>query len=259
MDKKHYEKHRERITLLRPIDDTFFEKLAESPEVCQEMLRVFLGDKDLKVLNVVPQKSVKNLQGRSVRLDAHCVLGNEETCNVEVQRASGENHLKRVRYNASCITANITNPGDYFKDVPNVTVVYISETDIFKKNRTAYHVDHVIRETSERIDNGLREIYINAAVDDGSEIAELMQCFLQTDVDNKKFPKFSERVHYFKHDEEGVKIMCAISEEIRNEGIEVGKEKTLIELVKDGLLSIDQGAEKLNVSVEEFEKMMERK
>lgn len=49
MDKKHYEKHRERITRLRPIDDTFFEKLAESPEVCQEMLRVFLGDKDLKM------------------------------------------------------------------------------------------------------------------------------------------------------------------------------------------------------------------
>ena len=45
----------------------------------------------------------------------------------------------------------------------------------------------------------MHEIYVNTAIDDGSEISELMQCFLQTDVNNKKFPKFSQRVYYFKH------------------------------------------------------------
>lgn len=227
MNKEHFEKNRERIARLRPIDDTFFEKIAESVEVCQEMLRVFLNDKELTVLSVVPQKSVKNLQGRSVRLDAYCIMGDGKSVNVEVQRSGNEEHLKRVRYNASCITANITDPGEKFQNVPNVLVVYISETDIFKAKKTVYHIDHVIREKNEIVDNGLQQIFINAAIDDGSEIAELMQCFLQTEVNNKKFPKLSERVYYFKNDKEGVRSMCKISEEIRKEGETI----KLIELI----------------------------
>ena len=50
---------------LNPIDDALFIKMAESLKVCQEMLRVFLMDKQLVVLDNVPQSIVKNLQGRS--------------------------------------------------------------------------------------------------------------------------------------------------------------------------------------------------
>lgn len=38
--------------------------------VCQEMLRVILEEPDLVVEKVIPQNSIKNLQGRSVVLDA---------------------------------------------------------------------------------------------------------------------------------------------------------------------------------------------
>ena len=42
---------------------------------CQEILQVILGDKDLRVLDNVPQFVVKNLQGRSCTLDVKCSLG----------------------------------------------------------------------------------------------------------------------------------------------------------------------------------------
>lgn len=222
---------KERVLGYRPIDDTFFEKIAEDPEVCEELLQVILEEPGLKVLEVIPQKSIKNLQGRSVRLDALCKRGNGRFCNIEVHRAKDENPLKHVRYNASCITANIVDPGEKFENVPEVSVVYISEFDVFDLKRTIYHVEPTITETNLSVDNGLHEVYVNTAVDDGSEISELMQCFLQTEVNNRKFPKLSKRVYYFKNDEEGIKDMCAISEEIRKDGIIDGSQDNILELL----------------------------
>lgn len=211
-------KDREQIAKYRPIDDTFFEKIAEDKEVCEEILRIILMNEKLKVISVTPQNSIKNLQGRSVRLDALCDRGDGTRCNIEVHRSGNEDALRRVRYNASCITANIVDPGEDFKNIPDVDSVYISDQDIFKLHRCIYHVGPMIRETNTLVDNGHHEVYVNTVYDDGSTISELMQCFLQTEVNNPKFPKLSARVNYLKNSEKGVKYMCAISEEIKEEG-----------------------------------------
>lgn len=93
------------IERLRPIDDVMFEILAKDPEVCEEILKVILEDPKLKVLSVTPQDSIKNLYGRSVRLDALCELSTGETVNVEVQRSDNDNHLMRARYNVADFSA----------------------------------------------------------------------------------------------------------------------------------------------------------
>ena len=203
---------RKNVKKLRLIDDVFFQKIIEDKGVCEEILRVILEDDKLEVLSVTPQCEIKNLNGRSVRLDAFCKLGAGELCNIEVQKANNDDHIRRVRYNASCITANNTEVGTDFIDVPNVTMVYISTFDMFNKGKTIYHCKTVIEETGEVIDNGLREIYVNTAINDGSTIAELMACFLQEQVDNKKFPLLSKRVWYFKNDEGGIDVMCNVME-----------------------------------------------
>ena len=69
---KTMEEKREIVRRLRPIDDILFEKLAEDKEVAQEIIRVILSDPDIVVESVIPQDSVSNLMGRSVRLDALC-------------------------------------------------------------------------------------------------------------------------------------------------------------------------------------------
>jgi hypothetical protein len=70
----------EKVRDFRPIDDVFFEVLAQNPKVCQEILRVILEDDALTVIDVVVQSDERNLYGRSVRLDALCVLGNGVKC-----------------------------------------------------------------------------------------------------------------------------------------------------------------------------------
>lgn len=81
-----------RVAKLRPIDDVFFEALAQNPKVCQEILRVILEDDKLVVNDVITQNSERNIYGRSVRLDALCTLGTGEKCNIEVQRSDNDDH-----------------------------------------------------------------------------------------------------------------------------------------------------------------------
>ena len=222
------EEKKEQVKNFRPIDDTFFEVLADDIGVCQEMLRIILKDEKLIVKDVIVQSSERNLYGRSVRLDALCILGDERECNVELQRSNNDHHLKRVRFNASSITVRDSQTGEKFEKTIDLIVVYISEFDIFKRGRVIYHVDSVIRETQEKVDDGLERVFVNTVVKDGTTISEYMDCFLQKEVDNAKFPKLTNRVHYLKHEVGGVNAVCEImrkySEEVAEKAYQQGEE-----------------------------------
>lgn len=80
---KTYDEKEAYVAELRPIDDVFFELLAEDIAFCQEILRVILEDRELTVMDVVVQSALRNIYGRSVRLDALCTLGDGTKCNVD--------------------------------------------------------------------------------------------------------------------------------------------------------------------------------
>lgn len=210
------------VMSLNIIDDTLFQKMAEDKDFCEELLSTVL-EQNVIIEEVIPQNSIKNLQGRSVILDALCRLENGSRCNIEVQKANDDDHERRVRYNTSCVTANITDPGTKFEKVPNVIAIFISKFDMFQKGKTVYHVDRMVRETGEITDNGLQEIYVNTKIDDGSDIAKLMKIYReQREFDFEKFPKTSIRKMQFIGNEGGKRDMCEI---VDNYAKEVAKEK----------------------------------
>ena len=234
-DKMTLEEKIEQVKNFRPIDDTFFEVMADDIGVCQEMLRIILEDEKLVVKDVIVQSSERNLYGRSVRLDALCILGNGKKCNVEVQRSNKDHHLKRVRFNASVITVRDSQKDDKFEKTIDLIVVYISEFDIFKRGRVIYHVDSVIRETQEKVDDGLERVFVNTAVKDGTTISEYMGCFLQKEIDNAKFPKLTNRVHYLKHEEGGVQKMCEVMEQYSKKAVKKATKQANITAIKNML------------------------
>ena len=83
--------------------------------------------------------------------------------------------------------------------------------------RTIYHIDSVIREDNRIVDNGLQMICVNTKHDDGSDIAALMKCFLQSEVSDTRFPQMSQRMSYLKQSEGGRKMACKIVEEYAKE------------------------------------------
>lgn len=233
-------KIREDAMSLNPIDDALFMKMAEDIRFCQEILQVILNDDGLKVLNNTPQFTAKNMQGRSCILDLKCQLGDGRLVDVEVQKANDDNHQKRVLYNTALMITNTVDPKDKFEQVPDVIAVFISAFDMFNQGKTMYHIDRVIRETGAVISNGMEEVYVNAAVDDKSDVAELMKVFTEDNIYNDvKFPITSEIKRRFKTTEEGVSEMCEVIERNRAEAaIEATieeKKKNVIGMIKEGL------------------------
>ncbi len=269
------------VAQLRAIDDIMFRKLCENIAFVEEILRVILEDDKITVVEVIPQDSIQNLRGRSVVLDAYCKLGNGSYCNVEVQRSDSDDHFRRVRYHAACITANVVNPGEQFEQVDDLVVVYISEFDPFNEGRTVYHVRNMVEETGRAVLDGLREIYVNTKHNDGSEIAELMQCLLEPVVTNPKFPALAQELQAEKGNVKGDESMCKLVEEYaqkrakeygeqqkaegliegRKEGIKEGKTagtlETLVSLVKEKSLDPVAAARKANMSESEFMKLVQ--
>lgn len=224
-----------RIQKFRPIDDTFFEVLAQDPRVCEEILRTILEDPELEVMEVQTQKNIKNLYGRSVRLDALCRTRKDGLVNIEVQRSDNDDHLKRVRYHAACITASATDPGEMFERIPTIYAVYISEFDPFDLGLTAYHIINTIQETGTRVDDGFHRIFVNAKTDDGTDIARLMKGFLQEDMNDPKFPRISERIHMLKCSEGGTADMCEIMEEYAKEYAKESTKKIAKQFFQNGV------------------------
>ena len=72
-------------------------------------------------------------------------------------------------------------------------------------------------------DDGLHILYINAAIDDGTEKAALMRYFKTCDPEDMSQGILSRRVRYLKKEEGGINEMCEYSERIYNGGREEGR------------------------------------
>ena len=250
---KKFEKY---AKLLNPIDDLMFCKMAEHKEFCEEILRVILEDDGLTVIEAIPQWQGKNLTGRSVVLDAKCVTGDGRHINIEVQKSDDDNHLKRARYNAAVLTTNISETGKKFEFIPDVCIVFISKFDIFDGGLPLYHIDKVVRETGQVIEDGLTEIFVNTVNYDGSKPARLMKLFTENDAySNDEFPVTSELKSRLKSSEGGSRAMNEILEKLisdekresekrgREEGIMLGKEEGMMLGKEEGImLGKEEGA-----------------
>lgn len=122
-------------------------------------------------------------------------------------------------------------------------------------------MERVVRETGERLDNGLTEIYVNAQVKDSTATSELMTIFTEGNAyDDEKFPATSKRKRYFKEDQKGVREMCEIMQEIKEEGriegrIEghaAGRMEMLVQMYRDERVSLAEACVYLQVTEEEF-------
>lgn len=249
------------VNQLTGMDDIFFFKLAEDRGFCEELLQVILADKAIKIVEHKPQAVLRNIKGRSVTLDLKCVGEDGKVFGVEVQKRDNDNHQKRVRYNIASIDTAESEKGVKFDELKDIYEIYLSRFDVFGKNRTIYHIDRVIRETQDIVDNGTHEIYVNTKVNDGTEIAEYMQMLEQpTLLNNSKFPRFCEA---FKNIKTGMGdgVMCdlvqAYAEEYADQQVNKEKMKMLVELFNEGMLPLEVAAKKLQVTEEKFLKYVD--
>ena len=210
---KTYEEQQTLVSQLNVMDDLFFQKMVEDMDVCEEMLRILLTMPALKMAQTQPQRFIRNVDAHSVVLDLLCEDENGNIITVEVQKTDNDDHQKRMRYNLANIDTTFAEKGIKYADLPDIYAIFISPFDLFRANCTAYHVNRCLLETGDIVNNGIHELYVNAAVNDGSDIAELMQYFMNSNGYHPKLKKLSKRVQYFKEQQEGVSSMSSVIED----------------------------------------------
>lgn len=257
-EKKH-QADLKRIQGFRLLDDDFMSKVFEDKDCAEFLLQIILKRSDLKVKKVQGQYDVKNLQGRSVRLDILAVDNNNEVYNIEVQRSNKGAGAKRARYNSSLIDANVTEPGDEYEALNETYVIFITENDTLKAGLPIYHVDRVIRETGELFEDESHIIYVNSQMKDDTELGKLMHDFSCTKPQDMYYKILADRVRYFKEDEKGVLTMCREMENMRREtahekAVEIAKKMLL-----SGKLTTEDIADFSGLTVEEVKALSEQK
>lgn len=220
-----FKKRQEIVRSMNVMDDDLFAKIAEDMPAMEEMLSVFLQDSELRLLWSRSQVHLRNCGTRSVTVDAMCESVSGTLYSIEMEKSSRDDHQRRVRYNSFNIDTMYTEKGTDFKEIPDLCMIYLSNADFLRGGRCLYHIDRTVRENGRMIANGMKEIYVNAHVDDGSEAAQLMQYMKNTKDGNPMFPKLSARVQYLKEDQRGVERMCEAVEKYAREKAKEAAEK----------------------------------
>ena len=254
-ERKHQE-DLERIRNFRLMDDDFMSKVFEDKDCAEFLLKIILERDDLTVQEVHGQHDLKNLQGRSVRLDILAVDHANRTYNVEVQRSDHGAGAKRARYNSSLLDANLTEKGDKYDTLNETYVIFITENDVLQGGLPIYHINRMIEEMAKPFGDEAHIIYVNAQIKDETALGKLMHDFSCTDPNQMNYPVLAQRVRYFKEDTKGVTNMCRAIEEMREETAREAKHEQAIEiaqtLLKLGKMSYEEIALSVKLPVEEI-------
>lgn len=148
------EEYLECLRNFRLIDDDFMTKVFEDKGCAELLVQTVMERPDLTVKESIGQYEIKNLQGRSVRLDIYAIDSENRVLNVEVQRDDKGAGCKRARYHSALLDAHISDPGEQFQNLEETCVMFITEHDVLRGGLPIYHIDRNIRELGQVFADG---------------------------------------------------------------------------------------------------------
>ncbi len=241
----------EKIRNFTLMDDDFMSKVFEDKACAEYLLHILLEREDLTVVQVQSQYALKNLQGRSIRLDILATDEQGNLYNIEVQRSDKGADVLRARYYSGLMDANHTDPGEKFENLRETWVIFITENDVLGGKLPIYHIERTILETGNPLGDKAHIIYVNSQIRDETKLGRLMHDFHCKDVADMTPSVLADRAGYFKEDKEGSANMCkAIEDLILDE-----RRQTALTLIQIGKLSYEEIAQSSRLSFEEVQKL----
>ena len=248
-----------RIQEFTLMDDDFMTRFFENDKECtQFVLQTILNNKKLTVIDAIAQKVVKNLEGRSVRLDVYAKDNKGKPYDIEIQRADKGAGAKRARYNSALMDADITTPGEDAKNLPESYVIFITEKDIFGKGLPLYHIERTVKECNIPFNDENHIIYVNGKYEGNDPIGDLMHDFHCKKADDMKNKILADRVRYLKEDEKGEKHMCRIMEDFEKEAKEEQTIELAVKLLESGDMTETRIKELFKLTEKQMKAIKER-
>ncbi len=225
--KEQKKKHKE-VQEYTLMDDIFMSAVLSDPSACQHVLRIILQEPKLIVREVTTQKTMPQLYGKSPRLDVTAETPDGRILNIEVQQQPEKHYGRRLRFYSGTMVSHLLQQGMDYDELPDQIMIYIGDTDIWKHGRTIYEFQMTEIHVVFPINDGLREIFVNTEVNDGTAIAQLMHYFTTADPYDMSQGDLSQKVNYYKVSQEGKRFMKSLSQQIYEDGHSSGHAEGLM-------------------------------
>lgn len=254
-------------------DFALFMSVMKVKEAYEDVLSIILDEQDLRLKEVKVEQVVLNKSGkRAIRLDAWAQDVRDRQFDMEMQNdTEGDDIRKRSRFYQSMIDTPILKAGKEtrYKHLPSTTIIFITQEDIFGKDRAMYTFSERCEEVPElTLEDGTSKIFLNMTSKNGRpELISLLQYMRYTTLDNesiivrdKRILDLDRIVGEVKQSEEWEAVKMNILEIGIARGLEEGKVQgweILIRNVESAMknfnIDLQKACEGLGTSVEEYE------
>lgn len=222
---KHHQEDLKRLQAFRPIDDTFMRGLfRDNLPLAELVLRIIIGKPDLTLTTCETQADMKRVTGaRSLCLDAYATDSTGKKYDIEVQRSDNGADLHRARYHSSVMDVENLDEKQDYRELPDTYVIFITEHDYYKAGKPVYMIQNMNLALNQPFDDGAHILYVNGEYRDDSDIGKLMHDFNCTDASDMNFELLAEKTRYLKENPKGVREMCKVMEDLREESYAEGR------------------------------------
>ena len=261
------------------LDGFMFGAVMTDKSICQELLERILGF-PIGHLDIIPEKNLSyHPEYKGIRLDIYAKDENNTHYDVEMQVRSTPVE-KRSRYYHSQMDMELLMSGMSYDKLPESYVIFIMNYDPFHQGKYRYSIHSQCTECPEmQIRDGVHTIILNNHGQNAGEVPDELVRFLQftsKSLTESEYPsedifitRIQNRIRQIKGSREMGERYMHLQELLREEreearkegrleGKSEGQEIAIINIVKKGLITLEQGATELGITVEQLrEKMTE--
>lgn len=241
--KEEFKKDIENFNLM---DDEFFSAcFKDNYKAVTCILRIIFEDENLEIIDLKIQEAFTNFKGHSLKLDI--IARNKVTnviYNIEIQRAKDGASPERARYHVDIYDTHNLKKNHNFKDLPTTFVIFITETDVFKRGLPIYKIQRYFEDNKEPFNDRSYIYYVNGAYNGNDNVGKLVHDFQCKNPEKFYFEELAEKVRFFKTTKEGRMEISSLLKKTADKYIKQNKDKYI---AKGEKLGIEKG-EKLGMA-----------
>ena len=217
-------------------DDNFWKEVFKDKKCVEYVLSVIL-DRKIRLIRCRREYPIRHGGRRSVILD---ILAEDEEgrfYNLEIQTYSSGASSIRARFNGTRIDGEFSYPGQKWKDMKEIYIIFFCRKDYLKGGKQFYQFD---RKDSDDLPlkDGTHVIYINGDMEDDTPIGRLIHDFKCRRWQDMYESPLKERVRFLKTRETEVNRMCEAVERLVNK--EKAKERAKVMAEANKTLKIEK-------------------
>lgn len=268
------------------LDRFLFNETVEDVQTYNDMIEILLENQVHLIPWTETEKELKvSPELRAIRLDVISMDEAGKIYQMEMQQRNTYNLPKRSRYYQAQIDVSLLEPGSTnFNTLNDLTTIMVAPFDIFGYGLYRYTFEEQCLEVPNlKLNDGARRVFINTNGNNPDKFSKEFLDFMEyiinpsetlaVESDSEKIKRIHNRVCTIKQSEKiGVKLMQQweemyyLKQEAREAGLSEGRAEgraegqlmLLKKQIHNGMISISDAAKCLDISVDDFQAMLDK-